>query len=148
MIAARLRPAVRLGERGSAVVEFALFTVLAIVPLVWAALSLQQLAAVHQAAHSAAGESLRAFLTAPSEQVGRSRAAVAAQLWLADRPGVRALDVHVTCAAERCLQPGASVRVDLSVRAELPAIPVLGLTPTLSADAVQYGVVDAFVAPR
>ncbi len=40
------------------------------------------------------------------------------------------------------------MRVEVSVQAELPQIPVLGLTPGLTTSAVQYGVVDAFVAPR
>lgn len=138
----------RRSDRGSAVVEFTLFAVVAIVPLAWAGLALQQLAAVHQACESAAGESLRAFLSAASESQAHRRAELAAELALADRPGVQAFAVRTTCAAARCLQPGASVRVEVSVRAELPQIPVLGLTPGLTTSAVQYGVVDAFVAPR
>lgn len=135
-------------DAGSAVVEFVLFTIVAIVPLAWAGLALQQLAAVHQATEAAAGESLRAFLTGASEPEARRRAELAATLALAERPGVQQVDLRVACGAARCLQPGASVRVELSVRAELPQIPVLGLTPSLTADAAQYGVVDAFVAPR
>jgi hypothetical protein len=138
----------RRADAGSAVVEFVLFTIVAIVPLAWAGLALQQLAAIHQATEAAAGESLRAFLTGATEQDARRRADLAADLALADRAGVRSIDLRVSCGAARCLHPGASVRVDLSVRAELPQIPVLGLTPALTADAVQYGVVDAYVAPR
>lgn len=135
-------------DAGSAVVEFVLFTIVAIVPLAWAGLALQQLSAVHQAAEAAAGESLRAFLTSASEREAHRRAELAANLALAERPGVQHVDLRVACGAARCLQPGASVRVELSVRAELPEIPVLGVTPSLTADAAQYGVVDAYVAPR
>jgi hypothetical protein len=138
----------RSGDAGSAVVEFVLFTIVAIVPLAWAGLALQQLAAVHQAAEAAAGESLRAFLTSASEPEAHRRAELAANLALAERPGVQQIELRVACRAARCLQPGASVRVELSVRAELPQIPVLGVTPSLTADAAQYGVVDAYVAPR
>lgn len=135
-------------DAGSAVVEFVLFAIVAIVPLAWAGLALQQLSAVHQAAEAAAGESLRAFLTSASEREAHRRAELAANLALAERPGVQHVDLRVACGAARCLQPGASVRVELSVRAELPEIPVLGVTPSLTADAAQYGVVDAYVAPR
>jgi hypothetical protein len=138
----------RSSDAGSAVVEFVLFTVVAIVPLAWAGLALQQLSAVHQAAEAAAGESLRAFLTSPSEPEAHRRAELAANLALAERPGVQQVDLQVACGAARCLQPGASVRIELAVRAELPQIPVLGVTPSLTAEAAQYGVVDAYVAPR
>jgi hypothetical protein len=135
-------------DQGSAVVEFALLTIVAIVPLAWAGLALQQLAAVHQATQTAAGESLRAFLTADSEPSGRRQAELAAALALTERPGVRSYDVVVGCGSTRCLQPGTTVRVGVTVRAELPQIPVLGLTPSLTAQAEQYGVVDAFAAAR
>ncbi len=136
------------GDRGSAVVEFVLFAVVAIVPLAWCALALQQLAAVHQAAHSAAGESLRAFLTAPSEGTARQRADLAAQLALADHAAVKVYDLQVSCAAARCLEPGAAVSVRLRVQAELPQIPVVGVTPSVDLFADQHGAVDAFVAVR
>lgn len=136
------------GERGSAVVEFALLAVVAIVPLAWAGLALQQLAAVHQATHAAAGEALRAFLTADSGPSGVRRAELAAALAMAERPGVRSVDVAVGCGRPRCLQPGTTVRVQVTVRAQLPQIPVLGVTPSLTAEAEQYGVVDAFAAAR
>lgn len=135
-------------ERGSAVVEFALLAVVAVVPLAWAGLALQQLAAVHQATHAAAGEALRAFLTADTAASGVRRAELAAALVMTERPGVRTFDVDVGCGVPRCLQPGTTVRVQLAVRAELPQIPVLGLTPALTAEAEQYGVVDAFAAAR
>ena len=136
------------GDRGSAVVEFVLFAVVAIVPLAWVALSLQQLVAVHHATQAAAGESLRAFLTAHSQRSASDRADVAAGLVLADHPAVTGYDVQVACGAPRCLQPGAAVRVVVTVQASLPAVPVLGIRPRLATQAQQYGVVDAFVAAR
>ncbi len=149
MILRRLLPASdRTGDGGSAIVEFVLFAVVAIVPLAWAALALQQLVAVHQATQVAAGESLRAFLSAPSEAAGHERAQVAAQLALSGFPGVQRFAVHLECGADPCLQPGASVRSNVSVAAELPQIPILGVVPSLSARAEQYGVVDAFAAAR
>lgn len=136
------------GQRGSAVVEFTLFAVVAIVPLAWAALSLQQLVAVQQAVHTAAAESLRAYLTAPSLAQAGQRAEVAAGLALADLPAVADFYVDVTCGRARCLAPGTAVRVEVVAHAQLPQIPVLGLRPAMRATAEQYGVVDAFIAPR
>lgn len=138
----------RWGQRGSAVVEFTLFAVVAIVPLSWAALSLQQLVAVQQAAQGAAAESLRAYLTAPSQALAEPRADVAAGLVLAELPAVADFDVEVSCGQSRCLTPGTAVRVQVVALAELPQIPVLGLRPAMRATAQQYGVVDAYVAPR
>ncbi len=135
-------------DRGSAVVEFTLFTIVALVPLAWAALSLQQFVVQHAAAQDAAGEALRAFLTAPSEPEGWRRADVAARLAIGESRGVRGVDVAVTCGTSPCLQPGTRVRVQVQVQSQLPAIPVLGVTPAMSTRAEQYGVVDAYVAAR
>jgi hypothetical protein len=136
------------GDRGSAVVEFTVFAIVAIVPLAWVALALQQLVAVHHAVQTAAGESLRAYLTASSQPAGQQRADVAAGLILSEHPAVMDYQVSVTCDSPRCLSPGATVRVTVAAHTELPQIPVLGLVPTLDSTAEQYGVVDAYLAPR
>lgn len=135
-------------ESGSAVVEFVLFSIVALIPLAWAALALQQVVAVHQATQAAAGESLRAFLTAASEAEAYHRADAAAGLSLEARSAVTGFGVEVACGSPPCLRAGSSVRVTVSARAELPPIPVLGVAPSLTATAEQYGVVDAFVAAR
>lgn len=135
-------------ERGNAVVEFTLFAIVAIIPMAWAAMSLQQLVAVHQTVHTAAAESLRAYLTAPSQEAAGRRADVAAGLLLAEQPSLDGYDVQVTCDKPRCLSPGAAVRVTVTAQAHLPQIPVLGLQPSLHTQAEQYGVVDAYIAPQ
>lgn len=138
----------RRDDHGSAVVEFTLFAIVAIIPLAWVAMALQQLVAVQSATDSAAAESLRAYLTAPSQRVAAQRADVAAGLVLLEQPAVEAYDVAVTCDRSRCLTPGAAVRVQVTAAVELPQIPVLGLRPSLRASAEQYGVVDAYAVPR
>ncbi len=135
-------------DEGSAVVEFTVFAIVALIPLAWAALSLQHLIAGHSATQTAAGEALRAFMSAPSEEQARARAQVAAELALGETAGMQLVRVEVACAAHPCLQPGAEVRVAVEVSAQLPAIPVLGVTPEMAVRAQQYGVVDAYVAPR
>lgn len=135
-------------DAGNAIVEFVLFTVVAVIPLAWAALALQQFSALHADVERAAAESLRAFLTASSEGDARHRADLAADLILSERPGVQDLEVRVACDSARCLDPGAAIRVAVSVRAELPRIPILGLTPSMDAQGVQYGVVDAYAVAR
>lgn len=136
------------GDRGSAVVEFTVFAIIAIVPLAWVAMSLQQLVSVQHAANAAAAESLRAYITANSQEAAGRRADVAASLVLAEQPSLRGYDVDVSCDRPRCLTPGAAVRVRVTAQAELAQIPVLGLRPSLRTSAEQYGVVDAYIAPR
>jgi len=133
-------------DRGSAMVEFIAFAVVAMVPLAYAALALQQLVGVHAATQAAAGESVRAFLTSHSQPEGMRRADVAAALALEGSPAVTAHEVSVTCAEAGCLKPGAAVRVQVQVQAKLPQIPVLGIVPSLTTTAEQYGVVDAYAA--
>ena len=135
-------------DRGSLVVEFALMTVALLVPLAWAGLSLQQLSAVQQAAHMAAGEALAAFVRAPDDAAARLRGQAAAELALAPHgAAVRSATVGWSCSMTPCLQPGARVTAIVSVEAEAPTIPLLGIRPAAGLRAEQTGAVDAFAYP-
>ena len=142
----RRAPSALRSQAGAAVVEFAAFAVIAMLPLAWGALAIQQVASIHQSAQSAAGESLRAVLTGPSESAARHRAEIAAALVLDDATGLTDHSVVVACSGA-CLRPGAIVRVRIDARAELPQIPVLGIVPEMTLRAEQAGVVDAYAAP-
>lgn len=147
MRAGRLAAAPLRNQAGAAVVEFAALAVVAMLPMAWGALAIQQVASIHQSAQAAAGEALRAVLTAPSESVARHRAAVAAELVLGDETGLTEHSVAVLCSSP-CLRPGSVVRVRIDADARLPQVPVLGIVPQAHLQAEQAGVVDAYAATR
>ena len=116
-----------------------------------AALQVQRTAfAAVEAARSAA----RAFVTAPSGQVGRVRAQQAVDLALSDQ-GVPAQDgqLLITCSAMPCLTAGATVTVAVSGTVRLDWLPsFLGAgTPGLAVipvRAVHVETVDPFEPGR
>ena len=115
-------------EQGSALVEFIWLGLLLLVPLVYlllAAFDVQRASYGASAASRAAG---RAFVLAPSQPVGYARAEAAARVALADQGihGDRAR-VAVTCAPDptRCLSPGSTVTVSVTVQQPLPVAPAV-----------------------
>jgi len=125
------------GQRGSAVVEVTWLTILLLVPLVYLVLSVfevQRAAFAVTAASRAAG---RAFVLAPDQATGQTRAAQAAGVALRDQGlTMPAGSLAVTCEPDpqSCLQPGSVVVVSLGLDVALPLVPGFfgGQTPSIS----------------
>ena len=133
------------GTRGSAVIEFVLVAVVALVPLAMAAVGIARVQGLHATTASAAGEAARTFAAADSREVGATRAVLAARVVL-QAEGVDPDDVRVDFVCDRrpCLQPGATVRVTVSSRLPDAALPVPGLHLPLTASASAVGTVDRY----
>lgn len=111
-------------ERGSAIVEFSLITVVLLSSLLYALIGLASVASARQAVAAAAKEASRAFVTADSQAQARSFAVAASRATLGDRGiALRTGGVSITCSPRRCLSPGSSVQVRVAASVRLPLIP-------------------------
>lgn len=109
------------GDDGNAIVEFLGVALLLLVPVVYLALTLGQLQATTFAVDGAAREAARAVVGAPDAETAGRRALAAVALALADQ-GVDAdpeTATTVTCDPG-CLEPGATVTVEVVAQAPLP----------------------------
>lgn len=124
-------------DRGSAVVEFCVLTVVLLVPLIYAAAAVGKALDARAAAAAAVKEAGRAYVTAQNPASASVRASTAARLMLSDRGvGLPAGALRLSCSG-RCLSPGTTVRTTLTMRVNLPAVPGLGaLSIPVSASAV------------
>lgn len=124
-------------DRGTALIEFIWLGLLLLVPLVYlmvAASEVQRAAYGVSTASRAAG---RAFVLAPDVIAARERAERAARTALADQGidmGAAAVEIECT---PRCLAPGSTVTVIVSVRQRLPLAPEVlgGAAPVVTVDA-------------
>lgn len=138
-------------ERGSMLVETVFLVVLVMLPLFYLVGTLGRLQAGAYAVSAAAREAGRTFTASPDEGTGGEAATSAARLVM-DAHGFSPEDGGVTlaCAAEPCLSPGSTVRVDATLHVGLPLVPdfmtgVLATSVTLTASHVAP--VDAFREP-
>lgn len=116
----------RRDDRGSAVVEFVWLGLLLLVPLVYVLLTVFEAQAAAYGSDAASRSAGRAFVLSPSQEQGEERARAAAQLALADHgiaPGQVRVDISCAPDPARCLSPGSSVRVSVTVRQPLPLVP-------------------------
>lgn len=130
------------GERGSGLIELTWLGFLLLVPLVWILLSIF---AVQRGALSVSGAARaagRAYVLAPSDDIGVRRARVAAEQVLVDQ-GLDdvPLEVTVSCAPyPRACHSGTSVvtvRIASSVRIPLLPLVLGGGSPRFALDATQ-----------
>ncbi|QAY70382.1 pilus assembly protein [Xylanimonas protaetiae] len=117
-------------ERGSAVVEFIGTALLLLIPLVYLVLTLGRLQAGAFAVDGGAREAARAVVTAPTSADAETRARVAVSLALEDQgfdagPALTGDAVQVTCSADPCLTPGATVTATVRAVVPLPFVPAL-----------------------
>ena len=138
-------------DEGSATVEFALFSMLLLVPFTYVLLTVF---AVQRAAYGvteAAREAARAFVTSPSGGQAQQRMNAAVALALRDQ-GLppQGLGITVTCSADPCLTPGATVTVRINDQVPLPWVPALLGRPaaTVAVSAVEVQTVDVFRSAR
>ena len=129
------------GQQGTAIVEFVWLALLLLVPLLYVVLAVFDTQRVAFAASVAARSASRAFVTAPDQHSGYTRARLAARLAFADQ-GVEHphLSLVITCrpVPDECLTPGSVVAAFVRSAADLPLMPhALGDdTPRISVDAV------------
>lgn len=120
-------------ERGSMLVEVTFLMVLVMLPLFYLVGTLGRLQAGAYAVSAAAREGGRTFVAASDDPAGQAAALLAASFVL-EAHGFAADDggIVLVCEASPCLTPGSTVRVDSTLRVELPLIPdfVSGALPT------------------
>jgi len=137
----------RRDERGSAVVEFVVLSVVLLIPLVYLVLVLGRVQAGAYAASTAAREAGRAFVTAPSAALAEPRARAAAAIAFADQGFDSGGTLTISCDASVCLRPDGRVALHTRVEVPLPLVPsfardVVPLVVPIEAD--QVVVVDRF----
>jgi len=133
------------------VVEFVGLTLVLFVPLVYVLLVVAALLRAVDGVTAAAQAAGRAYTTAGSSRQGWADARDAAGVALADQ-GLTS-DPHslsVSCTAQPCLTPGASVATVVRVQVRLPGVPaVLGhQLASVVVSARHVDVVDAFAPVR
>jgi Flp pilus assembly protein TadG len=135
-------------DDGSASVEFVFLGILLLVPLVYVIVAI---AAVQGAAYGVSGASRaagRAFVQAPSDADARARAFAAARVALADHGiELHPEDLDISCSAQPCRTPGATVTVEIDLDIALPLVPeVFGTIPaSVAVRGRHVEVVDRFV---
>ena len=121
-------------DSGNAVLEFLFLAVLLMVPLVYLLLTVFTVQRAAYAVSSASREAGRVFVSADSAALGRARAEQATAIVLRDSGlTAAAAGLDLTCSAQPCLTPGATVTVVLTYAVELP------LAPAVLTDAVSTG---------
>lgn len=116
----------RRDESGTAVLEFVWLGLLLLVPLVYVLLTVFEAQAAAYGSDAASRSAGRAFVLSPSQEQAYGRADAAARLALADHGiGAEQVSVTISCAPDpqRCLSPGSSVTVSVTVQQPLPLVP-------------------------
>ena len=138
-------------DRGSATVEFVLVGLLLLVPLTYVVLGALSVQRHAYAVVAAARSGARAYVSAPSGAAARARAQRAVALALADQgvPPASAL-VDIRCSRMPCLEPGATVRVQVSTTVVAGWVPSFLGGPALRVpvSSVHVETVDPFEPAR
>lgn len=115
-------------DSGNAVVEFVGLSVVVLIPLVYLVLTLSVMQAASFAADTVARQAVRIAATETDESARQARLAALAEAVGRDY-GVDLTPQAITleCDRERCTDPGALVRVNVSVSVSLPGLGAFGL---------------------
>ena len=120
-------------DDGSAMLEFIVVGVAIITPLVYIAITVMTLHAASFAAHVAAREAARAFMSSSSIAQGNSTAqAVMRQAFLDHGISSGDQNITITCTGGPCLTPGSLVNVEIVNTVPLPFVPRWGDSAPLS----------------
>lgn len=114
--------AVRIGDGGSAIVEFCFLAIVLMIPLAYAVLAVFRVQSTAYAISAATREAGRAFTTgSPASRVSPEDAAriSLADFGLSLGPG----ELQVDCGDGSCATPGSSVRFAITRRVPLPFLP-------------------------
>lgn len=113
-------------DSGNAIIEFVYLAMLLMLPLVYVLLTVFRVQSAAFAASSAVREAGRVFVGTTPGQDPRERAGAAASLVMADSGLVlREEQLTMTCSADPCLTPGATVVVAIDYVVALPFLPRL-----------------------
>jgi Flp pilus assembly protein TadG len=138
-------------DSGNAIIEFVYLAVLLMVPLVYILLTVFRVQGATYAVSSATREAGRVYVLSDDSDVAGARALTAASIVMADS-GLRLSpqNLHITCSADPCLTPGATVNVFIGYDVALPFLPTfLDSAPArVHVDGRHLEVVDRFRATR
>jgi hypothetical protein len=132
--------------------EFLAIVVVLALPLTYLVLTAFEIQRAAFGVGAASKESARVFVLAPGSGTADEQARVAAGLVLSDH-GVAddATVVSITCSADPCLTPRATVDVTVSARVRLPLVPgfLASVVPaSVPVSSTQRLVVDPYLAVR
>lgn len=129
-------------ERGSAAVEFVWFTLLLLIPLVYALIAVFEVQRAAYAVSAASAAATRAFVQAESPSAAHDVARRAAAMAMSDHDR-SAEGVEVSCTPS-CHEPGSTVTVTVRSTQRLPLMPsvfgeTLGVATVDSTHSEPYG---------
>lgn len=134
-------------DEGSASLEFVVLGVLLLVPLAYLLITVFAVQSAAYGVSSAAREAGRAYVQSPVGSDPGARAFAAARVALQDHGiDLAPEQLSITCSAEPCLTPGATVSIRVDVLVGLPWVPeVFGEVPaSVAVHGVHTAVVDRF----
>lgn len=135
------------GDDGTASVEFILFGIALLIPLMYLLVTVFSIQSAAYGVSSASREAGRAFVQSPGGTDPQTRAFAAARVALLDH-GIELApeQLIVTCSASPCLTPGATVDVNLELDVALPLLPnIFGDAPaSVAVHGRHTAVVDRF----
>jgi Flp pilus assembly protein TadG len=144
----RLKPR---DDSGAAIIEFVVIFVVLIIPLTYFVLAVFEVQRTSFAATNATREAGRVFVTAPDGAQAESEARAAAALAFHDH----GLDVSngtlsISCSADPCLTPGATVTATYDTVVALPFLPTVAGHPLagISIHATHTVPVDSYAPAR
>lgn len=134
------------GDRGRASIEFLVFALFGLVPMVWGVQSLWAIQGAAIATEQASRDALRAFVQNTNVALARSQAETIARRVVSEHGVIAPVDIDVTCASG-CLSPGGFVEIRVSTAVTVWRPPVwpeswpgeVGVSGTSSARVSQYG---------
>jgi hypothetical protein len=136
---------------GAAIIEFIVIFVVLIVPITYFVLAVFDVQRTSFAATTATREAGRVFVTAPNGAQAQSEARAAAALAFRDH-GLDSSDgtLTLTCSADPCLTPGATVTATYDTVVALPFLPSVGGHPLagISIHAAHTVPVDSYAPTR
>jgi Flp pilus assembly protein TadG len=138
-------------DSGNAIVEFVYLAVLLMVPLVYILLSVFRVQGATYAVSSATREAGRVYVSSDDSDGAGARALTAASIVMADSgPRLSSQDLRITCSADPCLTPGATVNVAIGYDVSLPFLPAFldSASARVPVDGRHLEVVDRFRATR
>lgn len=136
-------------EQGRAILEFIFLGILLLLPLTYLVLTAARLQAASFSASLAGREAGRAFVTAPSDEQGYTRARAAASLAFSDFAFDDDAEVRVSCDGSPCLRPDGSVTTTATIAVQLPLVPdviAAHVPASVTISSTHVAAVDRFVA--
>jgi Flp pilus assembly protein TadG len=119
-------------DTGNAAIEFIVVGVGIIAPLVYIAITVMTLHAASFAAHAAAREAARVFMSSQTIADGNRTAVSAMQQAFTDHGVHTTPKITVTCSNGPCLGPGSLLNIDIASYVPLPFVPRWGESAPLA----------------